>query len=87
MTSSLSVRFVGKGGRSLVAEVVHRRIERRIGVDLSLEDVPPTGASLLTDAVHLDLAARALRCARLDAFGRWRRWGGGSPQQLAAATR
>ena len=48
-----------------MAEVVHRRIDRRIGVDLSLEDVAPTGASLLDDAVHLDLAARALRSARL----------------------
>ena len=50
--------------------VMHRRKDGRVGVDLSPKDIFPTRTLLVLDAAHLDVASRALRKSRLDAFGR-----------------
>jgi len=76
--SSLSVRLVGKGGnrtKAPLVAVMQGRIDRRISVDLSLEDLLPTWSLLVLDAEHLDVASRTFRDRWLDAFGRLDRLG------------
>ena len=64
LAPSLSVRLVGKGGNPTKAPmmaVMQGRIDRRISVDLSLEDLLPTWSLLVLDAEHLDVASRTFR--------------------------
>ena len=83
--ASCSVRFMWKGGKPRVTVVMHRRVDRRIRVDLSLEDLFPRGPRLPLDAAHFDLAPRACRKSWLETFRRLQRCGTGNREQLAAA--
>ena len=89
----LSVRFVGKGGKPLKARVMavmQRRIDGRIAVELSLEDILPAWPLLVLDTVHLDVTSWTFRDCRLrvDFVRKFERLGGlgiGKRKELSAA--
>ncbi len=59
LQSGLSIFVDRVGGGKSELDVVHGRVNRRIGVDVAFEDLLPTRSSLLVDALHGDLATSA----------------------------
>jgi len=85
LSSSLSVRFVWKRGKTRATAVMHRGIARRIRINPSLENLLPTRTALPLDATHLHLASRAHRQTRFRPLRRLDRLRIRNRKELSAA--